>query len=138
MVSLVAPGLIWWLAATRLAVPPPALICLVGGWWLMPSVLLASIPIPALRPLVIVPATLITAPVLAIVAFWLPGRPVADLGWALIAAGLLLGAVLGGWFWFRWAPVPAPLDPPFAPMRWMLITVHVVMICAGLALAAFG
>jgi hypothetical protein len=137
LVSLIAPGLIWWLA-TRLAVPQPLLFTLLAGWWSMPAVLFASIPFPSVRPLLIVPATLITAPVLAIVAGWLPGRPVADFGWILIAVGLLLGGVLGGWFWFRWAPVPAALDYPFAPARWGLIAIHVGLICVGLVLAVLG
>lgn len=133
IVSLVAPGLIWWLAA-----PPSLHVVLLAGWWLMPAVLFASIPFPLVRPYLTVPATLITAPVLVIVAGWLPGRPAADLGWLLIAAGLLLGCVLGGWFWFRWAPAPAACANPFAPARWALIAIHVGLICAGLVLAAFG
>jgi len=138
LVSLVGPGLIWWLAATRLAVPPELLTVLFVGWWLMPAVLFASIPFPALRPLLIAPATLITAPVLAIAVWWPPDRPVAALGWGLIVVGLLLGGVIGGWFWFRWAAVPAALDDPFSPARWGLIVVHVGCIILGFALAARG
>jgi hypothetical protein len=138
LVSLVAPGLIWWLAATRLPVPPLLLAALFAGWWLMPAVLFASVPSPALRPLLIVPATLITVPVLAIVVWRLPDQPVAAFGWGLIAVGLLLGGVLGGWFWFRWAPVPAALHDPFSPARWGLIVVHVGCIILGFALAAWG
>jgi hypothetical protein len=59
----------------------------------------------------------------------------AALGWVLIAVGLLLGGLLGGWFWFRWAPVPRVLDEPFAPARWWLIAVHVGFICAGLVVS---
>jgi hypothetical protein len=138
MVSLVAPGLIWWVAATRLAIPQVILIALLAGWWLMPAVLFASIPLPSMRPLLIVPATLITVPVLAIVAGGFPGQPIAGLGWILIAVGLLLGCVSGGWFWFRWAPVPDAFDDPFTPARWHLIVVHVALICSGVVLAAFG
>ena len=138
LVSLAAPGVIWWLAATRTGAASPLLVALLVGWWLMPAVLLGSIPVPALRPLVIAPATLITLPVLAIVMWWLPGQAMADLGWMLIAAGLLLGGMLGGWLWFRWLPVPVALDPPFAPARWALIGVHVGLICLGLILAATG
>jgi hypothetical protein len=138
MVSLVAPGLIWWVAATRLAIPQVLLIALLAGWWLMPAVLFVSIPRPSIRPLLIVPATLITVPVLAIVAGRFPGQPIAGLGWILIAAGLLLGCVSGGWFWFRWAPVPDAFDDPFTPERWQLIVIHVALICSGLVLAAFG
>jgi hypothetical protein len=104
----------------------------------MPATLFASLLVPALRRWLIVPATLITAPVVAIGVGWLPGRPAADLGWALIAGGLLLGGVLGGWFWFRWAPVPVVCADPFGGVRWGLIAVHVGLICVGLALAALG
>lgn len=138
LVSLAAPGLIWGLAAARLAVPQSLLLALFAGWWLMPAVLFASISHPALRLALTIPATLITAPVLAIAARWLPGQPLADLGWILIAGGLALGGLMGGWFWFRWMPVPASLDAPFAPARWGLIAVHVGLICLGLVLAAFG
>jgi hypothetical protein len=137
-VSLVAPGLIWWLAATRLVVPQPLLLALIAGWWLMPTTLFASIPYPSIRPLLIAPATLITVPVLVIVAWWSPVQPVAQAGWLLIATGLLLGGVLGGWFWFRWLPVPRVFDHPFAPARWGMIVIHVALICAGLLLAALN
>ena len=137
-VSLVAPGLIWWVAATRLAIPPILLIALLAGWWLMPAVLFVSIPLPSIRPLLNVPATLITVPVLAIVAGRFSGQPIAGLGWILIAVGLLLGCVSGGWFWFRWAPVPDAFNDPFTPQRWQLIVIHVALICSGLVLAAFG
>ena len=138
LVSLVAPGLIWWLATTRLAVPPPLLVSLLAGWWLMPTVLFASIPTPSLRPLLIVPATLITVPVLVIAVWQRPDPLLSALGWTLLAVGLLLGGVMGGWFWFRWAPVPDPFDDPFAPARWGLIAVHVGCIVVGFALVAWG
>lgn len=118
--------------------PSPVLTVLLAGWWLMPATLFASIPYPALRPLLIAPATLITAPVLAIVAWWLPGQLLARIGWVLVAAGLLLGGVIGGWFWFRWAPVPVAFDDPFAPARWVLIAIHVAPICAGLIFVVLG
>jgi hypothetical protein len=138
VVSLVAPGLIWWLALTRLTVPQPLLVALFTGWLLMPAVLFTSISFPTIRLLLIVPAALITAPVFAIVAGWLPGQPGPALGWILLAGGLLLGAVLGGWFWFRWAPVPDALMNPFAPARGRLIAIHVALICVGWVLAALG
>jgi hypothetical protein len=75
---------------------------------------------------------------MAIVAGRLPGQPIAGLGWLLVAAGLLLGDLMGGWFWFRWVPVPDALNEPFSLGRWRLIAVHVALICVGLALAAFG
>jgi hypothetical protein len=139
IVSLAGPGLLWWLAATRLALPPPLLTAMLAGWLLMPSVLFASIPLPALRPLLIVPASLITAPVLGIVVWWSPERLIPSLGWALIAVGLLIGAVAGGWFWFRWGPPPpAAFDDPFSPARWGLIALHVGCLAVGFVLAALG
>jgi hypothetical protein len=56
----------------------------------------------------------------------------------LIAVGLLLGGVAGGWLWFRWAPVPDRLHNPFSAARWGLIAVHVGLVCIGLVLAALG
>ena len=63
----------------------------------------------------------------------------ASLGWALIAVGLLIGAVAGGWFWFRWGPPPpAASDDPFSPARWGLIALHVGCLAVGFVLAAWG
>jgi hypothetical protein len=127
------------LAATRLAAPPPLLAALLSGWLLMPAVLFASIPLPSLRPLLILPATLITTPVLAIAVWWSPERPLLSLGWSLLAVGLLIGAAAGGWFWFRWGPpVPAAFADPFSPARWAIIAIHVGSLCAGFVLAAWG
>jgi hypothetical protein len=108
VVSLVAPGLIWWVAATRLATPQPLLVAQLAGWWLMPAVPFASLPFPSIRPPLIIPATLITAPVLAIVAGRLPGQPIAGLGWLLVAAGLLLGDLMGGCSGFVGSPCQMP------------------------------
>jgi hypothetical protein len=54
----------------------------------------------------------------------------------LVTAGVLLGGVLGLWFWYRLLPVPAALDDPFSRGRWTLIAVHVSLIVVGLVLAA--
>ena len=51
-------------------------------------------------------------------------------GW--ITAGVLLGGLLGIWFWFRWVPVPAWLDDPFSRGRWLFICAHVSLIVSGL------
>jgi hypothetical protein len=138
LVSLVAPGLIWLAALTRAPAPTPLLAALLAGWWLMPAVLFASIPRPPLRRLLTVPATLITVPTLAVALWWPPDGAPARIGWGLLAAGLLLGGVLGGWFWRRWAPVPAAFDAPFAPARWRLVALHVGLVVAGLVLALLG
>jgi hypothetical protein len=138
LVSLVAPGLIWLAATTRTEAPEPLPAALFAGWWLMPTILFASLPRPPLRWLLTLPATLITLPALAIAARYPPDAAAARLGWVLIAAGLLLGGALGGWFWYRLAPVPAALDAPFAPARWRLVALHVGLLVAGLALALVG
>ena len=49
-------------------------------------------------------------------------------------AGILLGSVLGLWFWYRVLPVPAALDDPFSPGRWTLIGIHIALIVLGLML----
>jgi hypothetical protein len=53
-----------------------------------------------------------------------------------VTAGILLGSLLGLWFWYRLLPVPASLDDPFSPGRWTLVTAHIALIVVGLALAA--
>ena len=54
----------------------------------------------------------------------------------LVTAGILLGSVLGLWFWYRLLPVPSALDDPFSPGRWTLIGIHIAMIVLGLMLAS--
>jgi hypothetical protein len=138
LTSVVALGVIWWLAATTLATPPFVGIALAVGWVLMPTVLVASLTHPRLRYALVLPATLIRAALLAISIWWLPPGPMAAAGWLLIMTGISLGGVLGVWFWFRLLPVPASLDDPFSAGRLALIGLHVALIVTGLPLAAFG
>ena len=60
----------------------------------------------------------------------------AGLGWLLILVGVLLGGLMGLWFWLRVAPVPDALDAPDGAGRWAVIAVHVGLVVAGIALAA--
>lgn len=128
--SVVALGLIFGLwSATR----PGGVVAgaaLGAGWVLMPTVLLLSLRRPGARRAVPVPSALVTAALIDMAA------AVPNLGWALMAAGMLLGGVLGAWFWFRLLPIPAKLEDPFGPGRWALIAVHVGLIVAGMALVA--
>ena len=134
--SIVALGLIWGLATATLDVPATIRAILALGWLLMPAVLLRSLVAPGARYLLVAPASLVTVGLLAICVGWLPSAPMAAAGWVLITAGVALGALLGLWFWYRIAPVPAALDDPYARGRWVLIGVHVGLIAVGWALAA--
>jgi hypothetical protein len=136
MVSLVALGMIWGLAATTLDAPEVIGAALLAGWVLMPAVLAVSLAWPVARFALVVPASLVTLGLLAIVLAWLPASPVAAAGWVLMLLGVALGGVMGLWLWYRLLPVPAALAHPFSPARWRLIGVHVGLIVVGLALAA--
>jgi hypothetical protein len=101
----------------------------------MPTVLLASLRDSRLRYGLVVPSTLVSLGLLAVVIGWSPGG-VAGLGWLLILLGVLLGGIMGFWFWYRLLPVPAALDAPDATARWALIGAHVTLIVVGLLLVA--
>lgn len=134
--AVVALGLIW-LAAVGTGVAGPLLgTALFAGWVLMPALLWASLPRPRLRYALVLPSALVSFSLLAICLGGLPGDPLASAGWLLMTGGILLGGLLGFWFWFRLLPVPAALDAPFAPGRWLLIGLHVAGIVIGLALVA--
>ena len=138
--SLPALGLVWLLAATRLDAPSWVGAMLLAGWATMPLLLWASLRRPALRYGLTLPAGLVGLALLAICLGALPAAPLARLGWLLLTAGIWTGGVLGVWFWFRprWLPVPAGLDHPFAPGRWVLVGGHVGLVMVGLLLAALG
>jgi len=135
-VSVVALGLVWGLASATLEAPPAITAVLALGWILMPTVLLSSLVVPQARYLLVVPASLVAIGLLAICVGWLPGSPIEATGWLLMTAGVSLGGVLGLWFWFRVAPVPAALDDPYAAGRWALIAIHVTLIVVGWTLVA--
>lgn len=134
--SLVALGLIWGLAAATLEAPPLVLAVLGAGWVLMPTTLIGSLTRPRLRYALVAPASLVGVGLLAISARWLPADPAVATGWLLMTAGVLLGGVLGLWFWLRLLPVPLALDDPYSSGRLALIGVHVALITVGLVLAA--
>jgi hypothetical protein len=134
-VSAVALGLIWGLAVTTTAGPAWVTVALFAGWLLMPTVLLASLRDTRLRYGLAVPSVLVSMGLLAIVVGPSPGD-LAALGWLLILVGVLLGGLMGLWFWFRVAPVPVALDAPDSAGRWAIIAVHVGLIVVGIAIAA--
>jgi hypothetical protein len=129
---VVALGLIFGLWSAARPGGTWAGVALGAGWTLMPATLLLMLSAPRARFALVVPATLVTA-ALADIAF-----AAREPGWAMIALGALLGGVLGAWFWFRLLPVPGPFRDPFGPGRWALITVHVGLIVAGIALVALS
>jgi hypothetical protein len=135
-VSLVALGLIWWLALATLEVPWWVAMALASGWALMPLVLFGSLPRPRLRYALVLPGSLVSVGLLAICAWFLPASGLAAAGWVFITAGVLLGGLLGLWFWYRLVPVPAALDDPYSPGRWGLIGLHVALIVVGWGSAA--
>ena len=137
--SLVALGLIWGFQFATLETPAFVGISLAAGWALMPVLLIASLRWPVARYGLALPSTLVGAGLIAICLTALPAGWGADrVGWLMTTAGVLMGGVLGLWFWFRLAPVPRFLDDPFSPGRWTLVAVHIVLIVVGLALVGSG
>ena len=136
--AVVALGFIWALAITTLEVPPLVVGMLTTGWVAMPAILVASLARPRLRYALVVPSTLVGTGLLAISAAWLPANAIAAAGWLLMTVGILLGGLMGLWFWFRLVPVPERLDDPFSRGRMALIGVHIALIVAGLSLAMLG
>jgi hypothetical protein len=138
LTSGVALGFVWTLAVTTLDADSTVEFSLLAGWVLMPSVLASSLVRPGVRKLVGVPATLVTVALLSICLTTLPAHSPERQGWILITTGVLVGGLLGLWFWYRWLPVPSSLDDPSSPKRWALISVHVGLIVTGLTLVAIG
>ena len=134
--AVVALGVLWALATVTLEAPVAIDLALLLGWLSMPTLLFASLRDARWRYALVLPSALVGVPLLAICAFWLPEGPVAAAGWLLVTAGILLGSVLGLWFWYRVLPVPAALDDPFSPGRWTLIGIHIALIVLGLMLAS--
>ncbi len=136
LISLIALGVLWALAVATLDAPWPVHAALAAGWLLMPAALVASLARARVRLALVVPSSLVSVGLLAIVIAWRPDDPVAATGWLLLTAGVLLGGLLGLWLWYRLVPVPRRLDDPYSGGRWALIGVHAVLILAGFALVA--
>jgi hypothetical protein len=136
--SVVALGYIVLLWAITLDTAAIIGFGLALGWVLMPTILWLSLRLPKLRCALIIPSSLVSVALLAICLTALPADPVARAGWVSITIGILFGGLLGMWFWFRWAPVPAQLNDPFSPGRWMLVGAHIAMIVVGLLLVTLA
>ena len=133
--SVVALGLIWGFQAATLNAPAFVGICLAAGWASMPVLLMVSLRWPMARYGLALPSTLVGFGLIAICLTALPSDwGAARVGWLMTTAGVLMGGVLGLWFWFRLAPVPRFLDDPFGPGRWTLVAIHIALIVVGLAL----
>lgn len=133
-VSGVALGVITFLAATTTDAPLWVLAMLGSGWLLMPTILAGSLGRPKLRYGLVAPAGLVGAGLIALCLGWLPDVPTAAVGWLLVTAGVLLGGILGSWFWYRLVPVPAAIAAPFGFPRLALIAVHTALVVLGAAL----
>lgn len=128
LVSLVFLGVIAYLAWSKGDAGPLTLVFLISGWILMPTLLHISVAKPRWRYLLAIPAMLVIVGLLRTTL----DAGAAAFGWWLITAGIAFGGTLGGWFWYRWVPVPSRLDNPFSPGRWALVTIHVGMVIAGI------
>jgi len=132
--SAVALGAVWFLWATTVEGHPAVGAGLLAGWLLMPAVLGLSLRWPKIRYAVAVPSALVSLSLVAVCGLFLPESGVARAGWILLTVGVLLGAGMGAWFWYRWIPVPASWSRPFSPGRWLLVGVHLGLVGGGIAL----
>jgi hypothetical protein len=135
-VSSVALGAIVLLAWRNLEVPWLVMAALIAGWCTMPAVLSVSVNRPRSRYLLMVPAGLVSGALLAVSVAYLPSDAAAQAGWLLITAGVLMGATLGMWFWYRMLPVPARFEDPFGNGRMALIRAHIGLVVSGMVLVA--
>jgi hypothetical protein len=133
-VSTVALGVVTYLAATTTGAPLWILTMLATGWLMMPIILAGSLRRPKLRYGLVAPAGLVGGGLTCLCLGWLPDDPTTAVGWTLVTAGVLLGGTLGSWFWYRLAPVPAAMEPPFSVARLALIAVHTGLVVLGVAL----
>ncbi|MBD0329913.1 MAG: hypothetical protein ICV64_07410 [Thermoleophilia bacterium] len=137
-VSVPGLGSIGLLAHTTLETGMLLVASLYAGWALMPTLLLLGVARPLLRYALALPSALVGVPLLVICVRHLPADGLAAAGWLAVTAGILLGGLLGLWFWFRLLPVPAALDDPFARGRWTLVALHVALVVGGLLAVALA
>ncbi len=135
-VSMVALGVIWWLARDAGFAPWQSEVALAAGWALMPAILAASLRLPSVRVALVLPATLVTAALAGISVEASHGESSAMLGWTSLLTGILLGDVLGLWLWFGLMPVPHSLRDPGSAWRWLLVAVHVGFVVGGVLVLA--
>lgn len=135
-VSSVALGVVLLQSVTTLQAAPAVNLGLALGWLLMPTLLTLSIRRPWVRYLLIVPSALVSLSLVGLCRTVLPQDGAARAGWLLITGGVLMGGLLGLWFWYRLFPVPRFLDDAFSPGRWTLVATHVAAISIGSALVA--
>jgi hypothetical protein len=134
VVSTVALGVIWGLAFVEDA-EVWVLVLLGIGWVLMPTILALSLGRPLLRYALLVPATAIST---GLIGMTIMAPDSTDVGWLLITLGVVVGGVLGAWFWFRWLPVPRVLDDPYGTGRVALVGLHTGLVIIGVAIVVAG
>lgn len=133
-ISTVALGVIWGLAFIDEA-PAWVLVLLAIGWASMPTILAGSLRRPSLRFALVVPTS---AESFGLIGMVMNAPEETMTGWLLITAGILLGGLLGVWFWFRWLPVPRILDDPFGWPRMTFVGLHLALILVGATLVLIG
>ncbi|MEA2023931.1 MAG: hypothetical protein U9N79_06525 [Actinomycetota bacterium] len=133
-ISAVALGVIWGLAFVEEA-SAWILVLLAVGWVAMPVILAASLRRPSLRYALVVPVGAVSVGLVGMVVA-APEETVT--GWILITAGILLGGLLGVWFWFRWLPVPRIFDDPFGWPRVALVGLHLALVLVGAMFVMIG
>ena len=133
-ISAVALGVIWGLAFIDEA-PTWVLVLLAIGWASMPTILAGSLRRPSLRFALIVPASAVS---IGLIGMVMNAPEETMTGWILVTAGILLGGLLGVWFWFRWLPVPRIFDDPFGLPRMAFVGLHLALILVGATLVLIG
>ena len=136
IVSSVALGVIWLLAARSNDGTPAIEGALFAGWLLMPLVLASSLVRPRLLPALLLPSTLVSLGLLAISLNARESGSSDAPGWLLLLSGILLGDLLGAWLWFGVGPLPRCMRDPFGLPRSGLIGLHVALVAGGMALIA--
>jgi hypothetical protein len=138
VVSAVALGIVYLLATRSQHGSPAIEAALFSGWLLMPIALSLCLVRPRLLLGLLVPSTLVTLGLAALSLNAVQAESAEAPGWLVLTSGVVLGDLLGVWFWFGFAPVPYPLRDPFSFGRSALILIHVTLVVAGMALVALS